>query len=67
MEGAAADPLPLVSSACKLASAFRCLPSGVLLAPAESACDCKPSQLWQRFWRVERVTGIEPALSAWEW
>src|SRR5665811_1034844 len=23
-------------------------------------------QLWQRFSRVERVTGIEPALSAWE-
>jgi len=23
-------------------------------------------QLWQRFARVERVTGIEPALSAWE-
>jgi hypothetical protein len=25
------------------------------------------SQLLQRFSRVERVTGIEPALSAWEW
>jgi hypothetical protein len=24
------------------------------------------SILSQRFWRVERVTGIEPALSAWE-
>jgi hypothetical protein len=23
-------------------------------------------QLWQRFSRLERVTGIEPALSAWE-
>jgi hypothetical protein len=24
------------------------------------------SYVLQRFWRVERVTGIEPALSAWE-
>jgi hypothetical protein len=24
------------------------------------------SYVWQRFSRVERVTGIEPALSAWE-
>ena len=33
---------------------------------ARGAVEFVNLQLWQRFSRVERVTGIEPALSAWE-
>ena len=38
------------------------MPTGAV-STGEMASDCI---VWQRFSRVERVTGIEPALSAWE-
>jgi hypothetical protein len=33
---------------------------------ARGAVEFVNLELWQRFSRMERVTGIEPALSAWE-